>query len=215
MDGESCPFNPRSRFWQTNRGRRRHARHYWRKNLEAQLSALALTDGLTGLWNRRAFDETLKREWERTLREGAQLSLLLLDIDHFKEFNDQYGHQVGDDCLRTVAAAVKGALRASDIAARYGGEEIAVILPATDVADAVKVAEKMRSAIEALRLTHDPKGGSHITASIGAATAVARQGGTMSVPQSLLLAADTAMYKAKNGGRNRVATALVFAPKVG
>jgi diguanylate cyclase (GGDEF)-like protein/PAS domain S-box-containing protein len=186
-----------------------------RKILEKRLSTLSLTDGLTGLSNRRAFDEALDREWTRTWREGSQISLLLLDIDHFKEFNDQYGHQVGDDCLRAVAASLEGAVGATDILARYGGEEIAVILPSTDTAGAVEVAEKMRSAIEALRLTHEgrPEGGGHVTASIGAATALARQGGTISSPKSLLLAADTAMYKAKTGGRNRVATALVVAPK--
>jgi diguanylate cyclase (GGDEF)-like protein len=84
--------------------------------------------------NRRAFDEALDREWKRTLREGSQISLLLLDLDHFKELNDRYGHQVGDDCLRAVAAAVLGAVRSTDAAARYGGEEIAVILPSTDTA---------------------------------------------------------------------------------
>ena len=185
-----------------------------RKILEQRLSALALTDALTGLSNRRAFDEALDREWKRTLREGSQVSLLLLDIDHFKEFNDRYGHQVGDDCLRTVANAARSAVRTTDLIARYGGEEIAVILPSTDTAGAVDVAEKIRSAIEALRLTHEgrPEGG-HVTASIGAATALARLGGTMSMPECLLLAADTAMYKAKNGGRNRVATALVVAPR--
>jgi len=186
-----------------------------RKISEERLSALSLTDSLTGLLNRRAFDEALDRAWKRTLREGSQISLLLLDIDHFKTFNDQYGHQVGDDCLRAVAASVNGAVRATDIVARYGGEEIAVILPSTDTAGAVAVAEKMRSAIEGLRLTHEGRseGGGHVTASIGAATALARQGGTISLPESLLLAADTAMYKAKNGGRNRVATAIVVAPR--
>jgi diguanylate cyclase (GGDEF)-like protein/PAS domain S-box-containing protein len=186
-----------------------------RKILEEQLSTLSLTDGLTGLSNRRAFDEALAREWNRTLREGSQISLLLLDIDHFKEFNDRYGHQVGDDCLRAVAASLKGAVRPTDVIARYGGEEIAVILPGTDTAGAVELAEKMRSGIEALCLTHEgrPEGGGHVTASIGAATALARHGGTILLPESLLLAADTAMYKAKAGGRNRVATALVVAPK--
>ena len=89
-----------------------------RKLLEEQLSAMAMTDGLTGLANRRAFDEALEREWRRTLREGAQMSLLLLDIDHFKEFNDLNGHQVGDDCLRAVAAATAGAVRQTDTVAR-------------------------------------------------------------------------------------------------
>ena len=186
-----------------------------RKALEQQLSELALTDGLTELSKRRAFDKALEREWNRTLREGSPISLLLLDIDHFKDFNDQYGHQVGDDCLRAVAAAVKGVLRISDIAARYGGEEIAVILPSTDIAGAVDVAEKMRYAVEALRLpqVRHAEGAVYFTASIGAATALARQGGTMRMPESFLLAADTALYKAKNGGRNRVATALLVAAK--
>ena len=188
-----------------------------RKVLEQELSALALTDGLTGLPNRRAFDEALEREWKLTLREGSQISLLLLDIDHFKEFNDQYGHQVGDDCLRAVTAAVRGVLRTSDIAARYGGEEIAVILPSTNIAGAVEIAEKTRYAVEALRLPQEgySEGQGYVSVSIGAATALARQGGTMRMPESLLLAADTALYKAKNGGRNRVATALVVAAKGG
>ena len=182
-----------------------------RKALEERLSKLALTDGLTELANRRAFDEALTREWKATLREGSQISLLLLDIDHFKEFNDHYGHQVGDDCLRAVAAAVRGSVRTTDIAARYGGEEIAVILPFTDTAGAVEVAENMRSAVEALQITHErnPAGGGLVTASVGVATALSRQGGTMRMPESLLLAADNALYKAKREGRNQVGTALL------
>jgi diguanylate cyclase (GGDEF)-like protein len=105
-------------------------------------------------------------------------------------------------------------VRATDVIARYGGEELGVILPSTDTAGAAEIAEKIRCAVEALRLTHEghAEGRGHVTASIGAATALARQGGTMSVPASLLLAADTALYKAKHGGRNRVATALLVAP---
>jgi len=184
-----------------------------RKVLEERLAGLALTDGLTGLWNRRAFDDALEREWKRTTREGPQISLLLLDLDHFKEFNDQYGHQVGDDCLRAVAVAIKGAVRATDTVARYGGEEIAIILPSTDTAGASEVAEKVRSAVESLRLTHlgNPEGNGWMTASIGAATALARYGGTTSKPEGLLQAADNALYKAKHGGRNRVETALLVA----
>jgi diguanylate cyclase (GGDEF)-like protein len=186
-----------------------------RKKLEAQLSALALTDSLTGLLNRRAFDEALEREWKRTLRDGSEISLLLLDIDHFKQFNDQYGHQAGDDCLRAVAAAVTEAVRITDTVARYGGEEITVILPSTFTAGAVEVAEKIRASIEALRLPLEgnPEGGNWVTVSVGVATALARVGGTMRMPESLLLAADNAMYKAKHEGRNRVATALLIAPK--
>jgi diguanylate cyclase (GGDEF)-like protein/PAS domain S-box-containing protein len=186
-----------------------------RKRLEEKLSAQALTDGLTGLANRRAFDGDLDREWKRTLRDGTQISLLLLDIDHFKQFNDRYGHQVGDDCLRAIAVAVKEAVRATDVVARYGGEEIAVILAGTDSAGAVEVADKVRCAIEHLRLTHEgnPDGESLVTASVGVATALARSGGTMRMPESLLQAADSALYKAKNDGRNRIATALLMASR--
>ena len=186
-----------------------------RKLLEDKLAAMAMTDGLTGLANRRAFDEALDREWKRTLREGTQISLLLLDIDHFKRFNDENGHQVGDDCLRAVAAAAAGAVRGTDIVARYGGEEIAIILPLVDTFGAMETAEKVRVAIAGLRLTHamNPEGGGWVTASIGAATALARHGGTMRMPESLLLAADNALYRAKHGGRNRVESGLLIAPQ--
>jgi len=186
-----------------------------RKMLEEKLSSQALSDGLTGIANRRAFDEALDREWKRTLREGSQISLLLLDVDHFKRLNDRHGHQVGDDCLRAVAIAVRGAVRETDIPARYGGDELAVILPGTDTAGAVAVAEKVRAAVGALRLTNEdnPEGGGWVTPSVGVATALSRQGGTMKMPESLLLAADNALYKAKREGRNRVATALLVAFK--
>jgi diguanylate cyclase (GGDEF)-like protein/PAS domain S-box-containing protein len=186
-----------------------------RKRLEEQLSALALTDSLTGLPNRRAFDQALEREWKRALREGSQISLLLLDIDHFKEFNDQFGHQEGDNCLRMITAAVTEAMRTTDIIARYGGEEIAIILPSTDTAGAVDAAERVRSAIEALRITNEgnPEGGGWASASIGVATARARDIGAMRMPEGLLLAADKALYKAKHAGRNRVASALLVAAK--
>lgn len=185
-----------------------------RKGLEERLSALALTDGLTGLLNRRSFDEALAREWKRAVRHGSEISLLFLDLDHFKRFNDRYGHQAGDDCLCAVAAAVSGAVRATDRVARYGGEEIAVILPSTSTAGAAEAAEKVRSAIEALRLPHEgnPEGGGWLTVSVGVATALARHGGTMRMPASLLQSADNAMYKAKHEGRNRVVTALLIVP---
>ncbi|HVW10165.1 MAG TPA: GGDEF domain-containing protein [Bryobacteraceae bacterium] len=166
-----------------------------RKLIEERLVALAQTDGLTGLWNRRAFDEALARECERALRTGTSVSLLLLDIDHFKEFNDRNGHPLGDDCLRSVSAAVNSVVRNCDLVARYGGEEIAVILPDTAADGAVELAEIIRLAIEA---------GGVVTASIGVATAAARETG---MPESLIYAADAAMYQAKAGGRNRVAMA--------
>lgn len=185
-----------------------------RKALEDKLEAMALTDGLTGLANRRAFDETLNREWRRTLREGTQLSLLLIDVDHFKKFNDQYGHQVGDDCLRTVSATLKQAVRPGDMVARYGGEEIAAILPSTATEGAIGMANQLRAAVEAIRMPHarNPEGNGVITVSIGAATALSRAGGTMSMPAGLLQAADTALYKAKNKGRNSVESSLLIAP---
>jgi diguanylate cyclase (GGDEF)-like protein/PAS domain S-box-containing protein len=126
-----------------------------RKALEDRLAAMAHTDGLTGIANRRAFDEALAREWSRTLRTGSQLSLLLMDIDHFKSFNDHLGHQVGDDCLRAVASAIAGlARRPNDLAARYGGEELALILADTDLAGAIQIAEAARSGVEGLLIPH-------------------------------------------------------------
>jgi len=186
------------------------------KRLEEELRSLAMTDGLTGLSNRRAFDQTLEREWARTVRSHGQISLLLLDVDRFKGFNDLYGHQVGDDCLRAVAAAMRRVLqRPADMAARYGGEELAVILPDTDGDGAMEIAERMRRAIEELGLPHseNPEGGGRVTVSVGCATALSRSGGTMRMPEGLLLAADTALYKAKHRGRNRVESALILAPE--
>lgn len=187
-----------------------------RKKREEQMAALAMTDGLTGISNRRAFDKALYREWDRTLRTGGAMSLLLLDIDHFKEFNDTYGHQVGDDCLRLVAATVCRVLQQStDTIARYGGEEFVVILPDTDLAGAMEVAERLRRAVADANLHHikNQDGGGRVTVSIGAATALSRVGGTIRMPEGLLLAADSALYKAKHNGRNRAEPALLLAPE--
>ncbi len=185
-----------------------------RRALEDHLTAMATKDGLTGLANRRSFDETLAREWRRTVREMTQMSLLLLDLDHFKGFNDAYGHLVGDDCLRAVAAALQSLpLGRGDLIARYGGEEIAIILALADAQRAVTVAEHARVVIEALALPHEATSspGGVVTASIGAATAVVRTGGSAGMPHALLAAADRALYQAKAGGRNRVETALILA----
>jgi diguanylate cyclase (GGDEF)-like protein len=173
----------------------------------------ALTDGLTGLANRRAFDEALDREWRITLRQGTQISLLLLDIDCFKGFNDKYGHQVGDDCLRAVASALATSLlRPGDITARYGGEELAVILPDTDGPGAIEVAERIRANVQALSIPHETNNAGNylVSVSVGVATAISLVGGTMTMPEGLLTAADTALYKAKQEGRNRVASALLL-----
>ena len=187
-----------------------------KKELEARLEALARTDALTGLANRRAFDEALDAEWRRAARDGSALSLLILDTDHFKAFNDANGHQAGDDCLRTIAGAVGEAVRrAGELAARYGGEEFAVVLPATDAARATALAEQIRRAIAALRIPHpqSPDGGV-VTVSVGVATAVAAQGASLKMPDGLLQAADRALYKAKAAGRNRVEQGLLLTPAV-
>jgi diguanylate cyclase (GGDEF)-like protein len=185
-----------------------------RKVLEEKLSALAMTDALTGLWNRRDFDQSLIREWKRTAREKSQLSLLLLDIDHFKPFNDRYGHSVGDVCLCTIASVISDSVRASDIVCRWGGDEMAIILPATDEIGALRAAEKVRSAIQTLRFLTNKNSGDwvSVTASIGVATTMPQPDGTITTPPNLLLAADKALYKAKREGQNRVATALLAAP---
>jgi diguanylate cyclase (GGDEF)-like protein/PAS domain S-box-containing protein len=183
-----------------------------RKALEDELRAMAMKDGLTGLANRRAFDEALIREWKRTLRSKSQLSLLLADIDEFKKFNDAYGHQVGDDCLRSVAIALQSAARRpSDVVARYGGEELAIILPDTDAHAAEVVAERARRAVEDLCISRSGAAGHTVTVSIGGATALARNGGTAEGPQALLSAADKALYMAKAGGRNCCRSTMLLA----
>jgi diguanylate cyclase (GGDEF)-like protein/PAS domain S-box-containing protein len=177
---------------------------------EETLQALTLTDSLTKLGNRRAFDEAIDREWRRALRDDTPLSLLLLDVDNFKEFNDRYGHQAGDDCLRVIATAVAAVVRrAGDGAFRYGGEEVAVVLPATDEFSSTLIAEQLRASIEAARIPRIGSGHpeSPATASIGVATAIPRLGDSTNNPARLFQAADDALYRAKQNGRNRVETA--------
>ena len=158
----------------------------------------------------------LERQWAHVLEESSQFSLVLLDIDHFKKFIDEYGHLAGDDCLRVVGAAVKSAVRGDDVVARYGGEEIAIILPSTDPHDAVIVAEAVRSAIENLKIPHagNPEGGGKVTASLGVATALARAGGAIRMPESLVLSADKALYMAKSEGRNCVRKVMLMAAPI-
>lgn len=168
-----------------------------------ELERISLSDGLTGIANRRHFDAYLEQEWARAIRDKQPLSLIMLDIDHFKKFNDHYGHLAGDSCLKMVAHTLDNtAQRATDLVARYGGEEFAIILP--NVADAAVVAEKCRTNIEKEEIAHvESDVADHVTVSIGYATI------TPTVEMRLITlvnSADGALYKAKNTGRNKIYT---------
>lgn len=172
------------------------------QQIHDQLTELALADGLTGLANRRHFDEVLTREFIAHVRSGKELSLILIDVDFFKQFNDRYGHVVGDNCLRQVAAAIKRAItRATDLVARYGGEEFACILPDTDQAGAILIARTIHEEIKRLGLEHDSSIASkHVTVSIGIATAHCTD---RISPESMIKLADAQLYTAKQNGRNQ------------
>jgi len=164
------------------------------------------SDGLTGVANRRRFDEVLDLEWRRASRTGAPISLAMLDLDYFKDFNDTNGHLAGDERLRQVAEALSRTVgRAGDLVARYGGEEFVVLLPGMPAVDAAALAERLRSGIEALGLTHNASPVSGVvTLSAGVATAQPEE---RTSPAALVAAADGALYRAKREGRNRVVTA--------
>lgn len=163
--------------------------------LNQQLLMMTNIDGLTGIHNRRFFDDTLLKEIRIAARTGSQLSLLMLDIDNFKRFNDNYGHIIGDECLKTVANVLADSLnRPTDFAARYGGEEFTVILPATDVSGAKHVAEKIRAAIAQAKIDNNSHGKLSVTVSIGAYTCVPDQA---TMPADIIAKADSAMYNAK------------------
>jgi diguanylate cyclase (GGDEF)-like protein len=169
------------------------------------LETLSITDGLTGLYNHRHFYETLAREVERSSRESAPLSLLLLDLDHFKQYNDRYGHTEGDAALRLFARQLLAAIRSSDIAFRYGGEELAVLLPACPAEQAMEVGEKVRAAVEAA----GRRSGNHpVTTSVGVATCPDHG----QASDELVALADIALYDAKRAGRNRVVLAKTGEP---
>jgi diguanylate cyclase (GGDEF)-like protein len=187
-----------------------------------ELQRLACVDGLTGVANRRRFDEILEREWLRLARERQPLSLILCDVDFFKAYNDTYGHIAGDKCLQQVAGAISQAVRRpADLVARYGGEEFAVVLPQTDSAGAVHVAEQIRINVAALGIAQGqlqggqprggaatggaatvgrPYGGDLVTLSLGVATVIPLPNST---PAVLIASADKALYHAKACGRNR------------
>jgi diguanylate cyclase (GGDEF)-like protein len=170
---------------------------------QTELLAISRKDPLTELYNRRWFDEAHRAEWARAQRLGLPLSLLIVDIDHFKQFNDNAGHKAGDQCLIAVAATLRGKLqREADSVSRYGGEEFAVILPFTDVAGAGMVAERLREAILGLKYPHPGAARKVVTVSIGVATIHPRSQSVFS--DELFLKADAALYLAKQCGRNRV-----------
>lgn len=175
------------------------------KDLEDKLAALAALDSLTGLANRRCFDERLEQEWARATRENAPLSLLLVDIDHFKKFNDRYGHPAGDGCLRTVAGILAAhARRPADLAARYGGEELALLLPNTDLEGCEQVGLRFIEALHDAQIPHVLNLPSAVvTASLGGASAWPDSATTKS-GASLVEAADRALYFAKDAGRDRL-----------
>jgi diguanylate cyclase (GGDEF)-like protein/PAS domain S-box-containing protein len=169
----------------------------------AILRRMAHVDGLTGLANRRHFDELLAEEFRRAQRMELPLGLVLLDVDHFKAFNDHYGHLGGDDCLRRVSRCIDAARqRPGDHAARYGGEEIAMLLPATDAVGSAEVADRVRNAVAGLRIEHSGSRFDIVTVSAGAAAIQPFSGG--SDPAALIKAADMALYQAKAAGRNCV-----------
>jgi diguanylate cyclase (GGDEF)-like protein/PAS domain S-box-containing protein len=185
------------------------------KTLEGKLETLATVDGLTGLANRRRFDERLLEEWGRAYRERTSLSLLMIDLDHFKAYNDQYGHPAGDECLRAVAGVLAAeAKRTTDLAARYGGEEFVMLLPNTDAAGCARIGERVLREIRDLGIAHRLNFPSRIvTASIGGA--VCRPGVERSAGHaSLVEAADQALYAAKDHGRDQLVMAKSAAQKL-
>ncbi|MGO4304162.1 sensor domain-containing diguanylate cyclase [Cupriavidus sp. RAF12] len=184
----------------------------WRRrmDIERHLRLMVDTDGLTGLGSRRALDDAADLEWRRARRHNQPLSLLMVDVDHFKQFNDRYGHLSGDDALASVARCIQQTIRRpGDFAGRYGGEEFAILLPSTEAAGAAAVAETIRAAVQAM---HIPNAGStfgELTVSIGAVTDTTDSSGdrTFADLRAFLRAADEALYQSKRTGRNRVASA--------
>ena len=172
-----------------------------------ELERLSSLDGLTGIANRRIFDEFVAKEWSRAAREERPLSLILIDIDHFKTYNDNYGHQGGDDCLRQVASTLAGTVkRPGDLVARYGGEEFVVVMPDTDIEGATKIAEALRGGIEAMNLPHAYSStADYVTISLGVASVVPEGDGDKA--DTLIAKADEALYHSKESGRNRYSIA--------
>jgi diguanylate cyclase (GGDEF)-like protein len=180
------------------------------EELNQMLQRLSSLDGLTGVANRRHFDLVLKQEWRRAIRDATPLSLILIDVDFFKAYNDTYGHQMGDECLKRVADSLKGVLkRPTDLIARYGGEEFVVLLPKTGIEGTSALAEEMRTAVEALRIAHArSQVTDRVTISLGVATIVPNRDSSST---ELITEADRALYGAKQEGRNRVKSSNAIA----
>lgn len=179
------------------------------RETNAALAVLARTDGLTGLPNRRSYDERVAAEWKRAAQLGAKLALMIVDADHFKQFNDRFGHQRGDDVLRAMANCLRRTHPSGGHGFRIGGEEFAVLLPGLDAAAATDVAERVRRAVVNLQIAHAPEIGGVATVSIGVAGI---EPGTDDGPDAMFVAADAALYAAKKAGRNRVRAAPTPVP---
>ena len=168
-----------------------------------KMEQLSYLDGLTHIYNRRGFDRAMNSEWKRRLRDKNTLSFLMIDVDCFKKYNDRYGHQSGDDCLKTIVATLEeNLLRPADVVARYGGEEFAVLLPATNKEGAIEVAERLVKAIEKREILHEKSDVSkYVTISVGVALANTEQESSL---EGFIKAGDDSLYIAKSSGRNQV-----------
>jgi len=170
------------------------------QELNSRLDTMAYTDELTGLANRRRFYETLREEWSRSTRHKRPLSIILLDFDHFKQINDNHGHQTGDKVLASGAAMIRKMTRPEDLVVRHGGEELAILLPETGLEAAAEAAERIRGAMDELRYKNDKGETLHTTVSLGVASRIAADDS----PDALIARADNALYHSKNTGRNSV-----------